>query len=202
MKIGFIGLGKLGLPCAVAIAMKGHDVMAYDIVPALMNKNPRTYRETGPDGKEPFNPYLERSTIRFGALEEVVAHGDIVFVAVQTPHEPRYEGVARLPSERMDFDYRYLVRSIEEIHARQWSRSILPSCPARCAAMLNRWPARCCACVTTRSSSPWARPCVTSCTRSSCCSALMVQIQQQRWKPSTPPLPTRQFAGCQSTAPS
>jgi UDPglucose 6-dehydrogenase len=117
MKIGFIGLGKLGLPCAVAVAMKGHDVMAYDIVPALMNKNPRAYRETGPDGKEPFNPYLERSTIRFGALEEVVAHGDIVFVAVQTPHEPRYEGVARLPNERMDFDYRYLVRSIEEISA-------------------------------------------------------------------------------------
>ena len=58
MKIGFIGLGKLGLPCAVAVAMKGHDVMAYDIVPALMNKNPRAYRETGPDGKEPFNPYL------------------------------------------------------------------------------------------------------------------------------------------------
>ena len=33
MKIGFIGLGRsFGLPCAVAAAMKGHDVMAYDIV--------------------------------------------------------------------------------------------------------------------------------------------------------------------------
>jgi len=36
---------------------------------------------------------------------------------VQTPHEPRYEGVTRLPSERMDFDYRYLVRAIEDISA-------------------------------------------------------------------------------------
>ena len=58
MKIGFIGLGKLGLPCAVAAAMKGHDVMAYDIVPALMNKNPRAYRETGADSVEGFRKVL------------------------------------------------------------------------------------------------------------------------------------------------
>jgi UDPglucose 6-dehydrogenase len=117
MKIGFIGLGKLGLPCAVATAMKGHDVMGYDIAPAFMNKNPRPYLETGPDGKEPFNPYLEKSNIRFGTLEEVMAHGDIVFVAVQTPHEPRYEGVTRIPGQRLDFDYQYLANAMEEISA-------------------------------------------------------------------------------------
>lgn len=39
MKIGFVGIGNLGLPCAVAIAMKGHEVMAYDIVADLMTKN-------------------------------------------------------------------------------------------------------------------------------------------------------------------
>ncbi len=128
MKIGFIGLGKLGLPCAVAVAMKGHDVMAYDIVPSLMNKNYRSYRETGPDGREPFNPYLERSTMRFGELEEVVAHSDILFVAVQTPHGPRYEGVTCLPEERMDFDYRYLVRSINEISAVVKRESVVAIC--------------------------------------------------------------------------
>ena len=31
MKIGFIGLGKLGLPCASVIAEKGHDVTGYDV---------------------------------------------------------------------------------------------------------------------------------------------------------------------------
>ena len=33
MKIGFIGLGKLGMPCAEAIATKGHDVSGtmYDL---------------------------------------------------------------------------------------------------------------------------------------------------------------------------
>ena len=32
MKIGFIGTGKLGMPCAEAIAEKGHDVRGYDVV--------------------------------------------------------------------------------------------------------------------------------------------------------------------------
>ncbi len=117
MKIGFVGIGNLGLPCAVAIAMKGHEVMAYDIVADLMTKSPRRYRETGPDGEEPFDPHLERSDIRFGSLDEVVEHADMLFVAVQTPHQPEYEGVTRLPCQRMDFDYRHLIHSIEDISA-------------------------------------------------------------------------------------
>ena len=31
MNIGFMGLGKLGLPCALAIEEKGHNVFGYDI---------------------------------------------------------------------------------------------------------------------------------------------------------------------------
>ena len=115
MKIGFVGLGKLGLPCAVAAALKGHDVMGYDVSPGIMSKNPRPYRETGPDGKEPFDSYLERSTIRFGSLKEVIAHGEIIFVAVQTPHERHYEGITRVQGQPVDFDYQYIVRAIREI---------------------------------------------------------------------------------------
>ena len=33
MNISFIGLGKLGLPVAVAIDAKGHNVLGYDINP-------------------------------------------------------------------------------------------------------------------------------------------------------------------------
>ena len=33
--------------------------MAYDIVADLMTKTPRRDLETGPDGEEPFDPYLE-----------------------------------------------------------------------------------------------------------------------------------------------
>ena len=36
-KIGFIGLGKLGMPCAEAIAKKGFDVAGYDTVKKLSN---------------------------------------------------------------------------------------------------------------------------------------------------------------------
>ena len=41
MKVSFIGLGKLGLPVAVAIDAKGHNVLGYDINPNInSNKTP------------------------------------------------------------------------------------------------------------------------------------------------------------------
>lgn len=115
MKVGFVGLGKLGLPCAVAVALKGHDVMGYDVDSSRMQKETVNYRETGPDGIEPFLPYLQESTLRFGSLGEVVENSEILFVAVQTPHDARYEGITRLPEERVDFNYTYLVEAMQNI---------------------------------------------------------------------------------------
>lgn len=115
MKIGFVGLGKLGLPVAVTVAMRGHDVMGYDLDPARMRKSPQAYKESGPDGKGDFNEWLANSTVRFGSLAEVVAHSEILFVCVQTPHDPRYEGVSALPEERVDFDYSHLVAALQSI---------------------------------------------------------------------------------------
>jgi UDP-N-acetyl-D-mannosaminuronate dehydrogenase len=51
-KIGFIGLGKLGMPCAEAIVDKGFDVTGYDIVPKSSdkirsNKRSRNWSRTG-----------------------------------------------------------------------------------------------------------------------------------------------------------
>ena len=50
MKIGFMGLGKLGLPCALAIESRGHEIIGYDPGP-VVNKILRTrslpYREEG-----------------------------------------------------------------------------------------------------------------------------------------------------------
>ena len=37
MKIGFVGLGKLGLPVALAVESKGHDVVGYDISQNVKN---------------------------------------------------------------------------------------------------------------------------------------------------------------------
>ena len=40
---------------------------------------------------------------------------EIIFVAIQTPHEERYEGVTRLPDDRVDFDYTYLKEGITSL---------------------------------------------------------------------------------------
>ena len=82
-KIGFIGLGKLGMPCAEAIADKGFDVAGYDIVRKSSDK----------------------VEIR-DSLKELVEDRDIVFVATPTPHEEGYDG--REPTshkEVKDFNY-------------------------------------------------------------------------------------------------
>jgi UDPglucose 6-dehydrogenase len=82
-KIGFIGLGKLGMPCAEAIAKKGFDVAGYDIAH-------RT------------SQYIDIRT----SIEDVCRDRDIVFVATPTPHEDGYDG--RTPTSHLpvkDFDY-------------------------------------------------------------------------------------------------
>ena len=115
MKVGFVGLGKLGLPCATCISMKGHDVMGHDLDPTRMSILPQPYQEAGPDGTGNFNDWLGRSDIHFGTLQEVADHAEIIFVAVQTPHNPKYEGVTPLPDARVDFDYGWLCACIKEL---------------------------------------------------------------------------------------
>lgn len=82
-KIGFIGLGKLGMPCAEAIARKGFDVTGYDVV------------------EKKSDVMSMRTTIK-----ELVTDRDIVFVAVPTPHDKGYDG--REPTSHLpvkDFNY-------------------------------------------------------------------------------------------------
>lgn len=115
MKVGIVGLGKLGTPVALAMALKGHDVMGFDIDPARMQKERFPHREIGPHGESSIEPLLRQSALRFGSLAEVVEHAEIIFVAVQTPHEPEYEGVTRLPEARVDFDYTWLRMAVADV---------------------------------------------------------------------------------------
>ena len=92
-KIGFIGLGKLGLPCAEAMSKKGFDVIGYDIKSVTSN-------------------YIKIVE----SLDEVCADRDIIFVAVPTPHEEGYDG--REPTshkEVKDFDYTVLVQVLKKL---------------------------------------------------------------------------------------
>ena len=38
MKVGFVGLGKLGLPVALAVESKGHKIYGYDIKKEIYNQ--------------------------------------------------------------------------------------------------------------------------------------------------------------------
>ena len=110
MNIGFIGLGKLGLPCALAIDSKGHNVYGYDInsdVEKILIDKKLPYREEGAD------ELLLNHKINWSTVSEVVRNSDIIFVPIQTPHHPKYEGVTRIPDDRVDFDYTYLKSGME-----------------------------------------------------------------------------------------
>ena len=91
MRASVIGLGKLGLPVAEAMA-KTHDMMGYDI------------------------RSVSTQLVKQGTLAEVVAHADIIFIAVQTPHDPAYDGSAptsQLPNR--DFDYSTVISVLDQI---------------------------------------------------------------------------------------
>jgi len=110
MNIGFVGLGKLGLPVAAAIASKGHTVCGTDV-----NADVAGYIASG------VVPYQEADLADitkvqwWATIEDVVKSSEIVFVAVQTPHDPAYEGVTTAPAERKDFEYQYLANAYREV---------------------------------------------------------------------------------------
>lgn len=112
MKIGFVGLGKLGLPVALTVESKGHEVVGYDVSESVKNiieakKIP--YKELWAQD------YLSKSKIKFEQLDKVVEHSEIIFVPIQTPHDPLYEGVTRIPNKRVDFDYSHLKSGISNL---------------------------------------------------------------------------------------
>lgn len=111
-KVGFIGLGKLGLPVAVAIDSKGHEVMGYDInqaVKGYIENKKIPYEEIYMD------EMLPKSNVKFDSFANVIKNSEIIFVPVQTPHEKLYEGITRIPETRVDFNYEYLVDAIKNI---------------------------------------------------------------------------------------
>ena len=105
MNIGFIGLGKLGLPVALAIEDKGHSVVGYDINPdinEILSKKKLPYKEKGAE------ELLQKTKIKFVDMSDVVDKSDIIFVTIQTPHVKKFAGVTRIPKERKDFNYEFL----------------------------------------------------------------------------------------------
>jgi UDPglucose 6-dehydrogenase len=91
-KIGFIGIGKLGLDCAEVMAEK-HEVRGYDIYPRTSN------------------------VVNVCGIEELVTESDWIFVAVPTPHTEGYDG--SVPSSHMeprDFGHDAVIDAINNIN--------------------------------------------------------------------------------------
>jgi len=93
MNVGFIGIGKLGMACAEVMANQ-HSVTGYDI-----------YRKNS-------------DVIKIAdTLSQAVVGQDIIFIAVQTPHDPDYSGSAptsHLPN--VDFDYTAVETVLKQVN--------------------------------------------------------------------------------------
>ena len=94
MEVGFIGVGKLGMACAETMASQ-HNVTGYDIYPRTSDK-------------------IKIAT----QLEDAVLGKDLVFIAVQTPHDPIYGGDQPITHLRnKDFDYSVVNDVLRQVNA-------------------------------------------------------------------------------------
>lgn len=93
MKVGFIGLGKLGYPVAEVMA-NSYEVEGFDIYP----KSDSNFKVVN-------------------SLEAVCKNKDIIFLAVQTPHDPQYDGSKPLKDlPNRDFDYSIVEKLLKDIN--------------------------------------------------------------------------------------
>jgi UDPglucose 6-dehydrogenase len=93
MNVGFIGIGKLGMACAETMATK-HSVTGYDIYPKTSDR-------------------IKIAT----TLQEAVEGKDLIFVAVQTPHDPVYGGEQPITHlKNKDFDYTTVNQVLAEVN--------------------------------------------------------------------------------------
>lgn len=104
-KIGFIGIGKLGLDCAEVMAEK-HEVRGYDIYPQ------------------------KSDSVKVCGIEELVNESDWIFIAVPTPHAEGYDG--SVPSSHMeprDFGHDAVIDAINNVnrHAKTSKKVVLIS---------------------------------------------------------------------------
>ena len=104
-KIGFVGIGKLGLDCAEVMAEK-HEVRGYDIYPRVSD------------------------SVKVCDIDELVNESEWIFIAVPTPHAEGYDG--SVPSSHMeprDFGHDAVVDAIHKVnaHARSPKKVVLIS---------------------------------------------------------------------------
>jgi len=101
MKVGFVGVGKLGKDVAEVMATK-YDVVGYDIAP------------------------VDTTLYMAQTLEGACINKDIIFVALPTPHHPDYDG--RYPTSHLppkDFDYNIIKNMVKKIDALVTNKTLI-----------------------------------------------------------------------------
>lgn len=116
-RVGWIGLGKLGLTCAAVLADRGFRVTGYD---TSSYPGDVLLGRASPPAEEGLPEILDRvrsaGTLAIASdVATVVRSSEVVFVSVQTPHAPAYGGEVEAPIERRDFEYAYLVSAVAEV---------------------------------------------------------------------------------------
>jgi UDP-glucose 6-dehydrogenase len=92
IKVGFVGLGKLGLDCAEVFA-EHYEVRVYDPAPRISE------------------------SIKICDVQEVIQDSDWIFIAVPTPHAEGYDG--SIPSSHMeprDFGHDAVLDAITKVN--------------------------------------------------------------------------------------
>lgn len=123
--VGWIGTGRLGLACALALAEHGkHEVYGYDVSVRpydILQGNVEPHEEAGlADLVKGNDPSRGFGLSMCGDIHDVVQSlddGSCIFVAVQTPHDPRYGGETPIVEAPVDFEYGYLVQAVRDINA-------------------------------------------------------------------------------------
>jgi UDPglucose 6-dehydrogenase len=120
--VGVLGLGKLGLIFALVLDTYGkHRVTGCD-----MSTRPTDILARRIEMPQEADMAHLIANNRMNVVNDpasLVANADTIFVAVQTPHPPAYDGTVPAPEETKDFDYSHLVSAVRQLSRAAYQQS-------------------------------------------------------------------------------
>ena len=113
MRVGVVGLGKLGLPVALCLAEAGHEVWGWDV--SAERRHQVAHIKHVPEHEPGVDELLDRVNLGIAAVPEIARWAEVILGRVETLHDPEFEGCTPLTKAPRDFDYTYLREAAGEI---------------------------------------------------------------------------------------